>query len=112
MVRALPPSLLFINRAQPCKIGKPDTVLMELAKAIGADTIYAHIEVSRDKVKEEEKIEAAMKEENMEVKYFWGSTLYHAHDLPFMLEDMPTKYGDFREKVNGLEVKKMIEALD
>ncbi|KAM0969845.1 hypothetical protein ACFX15_017436 [Malus domestica] len=94
------------------RIGKPDTVLMELAKAIGADTIYAHIEVSRDKVKEEEKIEAAMKEENMEVKYFWGSTLYHAHDLPFMLEDMPTKYGDFREKVNGLEVKKMIEALD
>ncbi|TQD84204.1 hypothetical protein C1H46_030294 [Malus baccata] len=94
------------------RIGKPETVLVELAKAIGADAIYAHREVSRDEVKEEEKIEAAMKEENVEVKYFWGSTLYHAEDLPFKLEDMPTKYGDFREKVKGLEVRKTIEALD
>lgn len=94
------------------RIGKPETVLVELAKTIGADAIYAHREVSHDEVKSEERIESAMKEENVEVKYFWGSTLYHMEDLPFKLEDMPTNYGGFREKVKGLEVRKTIEALE
>ncbi|KAB1202325.1 Blue-light photoreceptor PHR2 [Morella rubra] len=94
------------------RIGKPETVLVELAKAVGADAVYAHREVSHDEVKSEGKIEAAMKEDNVEVKYSWGSTLYHLDDLPFKLEDMPANYGGFREKVQGLEVRKTIEALD
>ena len=94
------------------RIGQPETVLPELAKAIGADAVYAHREVSHDEVKGEDKIESAMKEENVEVKYFWGSTLYHLDDLPFKLEDMPSNYGGFKEKVQGLEVRKTIEALD
>ncbi|XWS31737.1 hypothetical protein CRYUN_Cryun23aG0101400 [Craigia yunnanensis] len=94
------------------RIGKPESVLVELAKAIGADAIYAHREVSHDEVKAEEKIEAAMKEEGVEVKYFWGSTLFHVDDLLFKLEDMPSNYGGFREKVKGLEIRKTIEALD
>ncbi|GMI66595.1 photolyase/blue-light receptor 2 [Hibiscus trionum] len=94
------------------RIGKPESVLVELAKAIGADAIYAHREVSHDEVKAEEKIESAMKEEGVEVKYFWGSTLFHVDDLPFKLEDMPSNYGGFKEKVKGLEIRKTIEALD
>ncbi|GMJ09190.1 photolyase/blue-light receptor 2 [Hibiscus trionum] len=94
------------------RIGNPESVLVELAKAIGADAIYAHREVSHDEVKAEEKIEAAMKEEGVEVKYFWGSTLFHVDDLPFKLEDMPSNYGGFKEKVKGLEIRKTIEALD
>ncbi|KDP28169.1 hypothetical protein JCGZ_13940 [Jatropha curcas] len=94
------------------RVGKPETVLVELAKAIGADAVYAHREVSHDEVKAEEKIEAAIKDEGVEVKYFWGSTLYHVDDLPFKLEDMPSNYGGFREKVQGLEVRKTIAALD
>ncbi|KAF5455268.1 hypothetical protein F2P56_024864 [Juglans regia] len=94
------------------RIGKPETVLVELAKAVGADAVYAHREVSHDEVKAEGRIEAAMKEESVEVKYFWGSTLYHLDDLPFKLEEMPANYSGFREKVQGLEVRKTIEALD
>lgn len=94
------------------RVGKPETVLVELAKAIGADAVYAHREVSHDEVKSEEKIEAAMKDEGIEVKYFWGSTLYHLDDLPFKLGEMPTNYGGFREKVKGVEIRKTIEALD
>ncbi|KAJ1438242.1 Rossmann-like alpha/beta/alpha sandwich fold [Sesbania bispinosa] len=79
------------------RVGKPETVLVELEKAIGANYVYAHIEVSHDEVKAEEKIEAAMKEENVEMKYFWGSTLYHVDDLPFKLDGMPSNYGGFRD---------------
>lgn len=94
------------------RVGKPESVLVELAKAVGADAVYAHSEVSHDEVKAEERIEAAMKEENVEVKYMWGSTLYHIDDLPFKLEDMPSNYSGFREKLRGLEVRKTIEVLD
>lgn len=83
-----------------------------MAKAIGADALYAHREVSTDEVETEERIEAAMKEEGVDVKYFWGGSLFHADDLPFKLEDMPTTYCGFRDKVKGLEVRKTIDALD
>uniref|UniRef100_A0A6N2N577 Photolyase/cryptochrome alpha/beta domain-containing protein n=1 Tax=Salix viminalis TaxID=40686 RepID=A0A6N2N577_SALVM len=94
------------------RVGRPETVLVELAKAIGADAVYAHREVSHDEVKAEEKIEELMKDEGVEVKYFWGSTLYHLDDLPFKLEDMPSNHGGFKEKVQGLEIRKTIETLD
>nr|XP_043611130.1 blue-light photoreceptor PHR2 [Erigeron canadensis] len=94
------------------RIGKPETVLAELVKDVGAETVYAHREVSHDEVKGEEKIEMKLKDEGVEVKYFWGSTLYHIDDLPFKLEEMPTNYGGFREKVQGLKIRKTIDALD
>ncbi|GLT43195.1 hypothetical protein SLA2020_171650 [Shorea laevis] len=93
-------------------VGKPETVLAESAKAVGTDAIYAHREASRDEVKIEEKIEAAMKEEGVEVNYFWGSTLYHIDDLPFQLEDMLPNYGGFKEKLKGLAIRKAFEVPD
>ncbi|KAL7597865.1 blue-light photoreceptor PHR2 [Lactuca sativa] len=94
------------------RIGKPEKVLAELVKEVGAEAVYAHREVSHDEVKGEEKIETALKDEGVDVKYFWGSTLYHIDDLPFKLEEMPTNYGGFREKVQGLKIRKTIDALD
>ncbi|XP_073054130.1 blue-light photoreceptor PHR2-like [Primulina eburnea] len=94
------------------RIGRPETVLLELVKAVGAEAVYVHKEVSNDEVKAEEKIEEVMKDEGVEVKSFWGSTLYHLDDLPFKLERMPTNYGGFKDKVKGLEVRKTIEDLD
>ncbi|XP_058077841.1 blue-light photoreceptor PHR2 [Magnolia sinica] len=94
------------------RIGRPETVLAEMARAVGAEAVYMQREVSKDEVRTEERIESALKEDGVEVKYFWGSTLYHLDDLPFKLEDMPSNFGGFRERVEGLEVRKTIEALD
>ncbi|KAL5996159.1 1,3-beta-glucanosyltransferase [Asimina triloba] len=94
------------------RVGRPETVLAELARRVGAEAVYMQREVSKDEVKTEERIEAALKEDGVEVKYFWGSTLFHVDDLPFKLEDMPSNYGAFREKVGGLAVRKAINALD
>lgn len=66
--------------------------------------------MSRDEVKTEERVEKALEKEGIEIKYFWGSTLYHIEDLPFDLDQMPTNYGGFREKVSALTVRKSIEA--
>ncbi|KAL6500311.1 1,3-beta-glucanosyltransferase [Orobanche hederae] len=94
------------------RIGKPEDVLSDVVKSVGADAVYMHREVSHDEVKAEEKIEEVMNNEGVEVKYYWGSTLYHLEDLPFELTEMPTNYGGFKEKVKRLEVRKTTEALD
>lgn len=94
------------------RMGKPETVLVELAKQIGAEAVYAHRDISHDEVKCEDKIVKAMKDEGIEVKFFWGSTLYHVDDLPFKLEDMPMNYSSFKEKVHGLKIRNTIEALN
>ncbi|KAI0529594.1 hypothetical protein KFK09_002148 [Dendrobium nobile] len=94
------------------RIGRPESVLVELARSVGADAVYMHREVSHEEARTEERLEKAMESEGVEVKYFWGSTLYHIDDLPFELEQMPSNYGGFREKVQGLNVRKTIEALD
>lgn len=91
------------------RVGKPEEVLVELAKNVGADALYAHQEVSHDEIKAENKITAALKEEGVEAKFFWGSTLYHLEDLPFKLDDMPSNYGTFRDKVQSLSVRQILE---
>lgn len=92
------------------RVGKPEEVLVELAKNVGADALYAHQEVSHDEIKAENKITAALKEEGVDAKFFWGSTLYHLDDLPFKLDDMPSNYGTFRDKVQSLPVRQVLEA--
>ncbi|KAJ0871221.1 putative (6-4)DNA photolyase [Helianthus annuus] len=71
------------------RIGRPETVIAELVKVVGAEAVYTHREVSFDEVKGEGKVEMKLKD-----------------------EDMPTNYGGFREKVKGLKIRKTIEALD
>lgn len=91
------------------RIGRPEEILVELAKSIGADALYAHQEVSHAEITAEEKIKSSLEEEGVETKFFWGSTLYHPEDLPFKLEDMPTNYGGFREKVQRLSVRQILK---
>lgn len=91
------------------RIGRPEEVLVELAKSIGADALYAHQEVSHGEIAAEEKIKSSLEEEGVETKFFWGSTLYHLEDLPFKLEDMPSNYGGFRERVQRLSVRQTIK---
>lgn len=93
------------------RIGRPESVLVELAKAVGADAVYMHREVSHEEVRTEERVEEVMGREGVEVKWFWGSTLHHVDDLGFELEQMPANYGGFRERVEGLNVRRSIEAL-
>ncbi|KAF5181085.1 Cryptochrome dash [Thalictrum thalictroides] len=94
------------------RIGKPESVMAELAKEVGADGLFVQREVSSDDVQTEEKIEAAMNKEGVEVKYFWGSTLHHIEELPFNIEEMPSNYDSFKEKVKTSEIRKTIEGLD
>ena len=92
------------------RVGKTEEVLVNLAKTIGADGLYAHQEVSRNDIEEEKKVTCALENEGVDVKYFWGNTLFHMDDLPFKIKDMPSTYTDFLEKVEKLNIRKAIDA--
>lgn len=92
------------------RIGKPEEVLVDLAKSVGAEALYVHKEVTFEELQAEEKVSASLQEIGVETKFLWGSTLFHLEDLPFKLEDMPSNYGGFREKVQSVAVRDTIEA--
>jgi len=87
------------------RIGKPEEVLRNLARSVGASAVFAHQEVTYEELQVENRVGAALKEEGVELKTFWGSTLYHMEDLPFKLEEMPSNYGSFREKVAHMNIR-------
>jgi deoxyribodipyrimidine photolyase len=43
------------------RIGKPEEVLVKLAKAIGADALYAHQEVTYEELQSENKVSSVLK---------------------------------------------------
>lgn len=92
------------------RVGKPEEILVSLAKSIGADGLYAHQEISCEEVQCESRVSAALQQEGVNVKYFWGSTLFHVDDLPFKMEQMPITYGCFRETVQKVNIRKTIES--
>uniref|UniRef100_A0A7N0ZW41 Photolyase/cryptochrome alpha/beta domain-containing protein n=1 Tax=Kalanchoe fedtschenkoi TaxID=63787 RepID=A0A7N0ZW41_KALFE len=94
------------------RVGDPTAVLVHLAKAVGAEAVYTHSEISKPETKSELAVEAAMKEEGVELKSFWGNTLIHLDDLPFDLPTMPTSFDDFRSKVATLKPRKTVAALE
>ncbi|MCO5568916.1 hypothetical protein L7F22_022618 [Adiantum nelumboides] len=92
------------------RIGKPEEVLLSLAKAIGADALYAHQDISYEGMQSEKKVRAALQDEGVDIKYFWGNTLFHVDDLPFKVEDVPDTYSVFHEKVSKISIRKTIES--
>lgn len=48
-----------------------------------------------------------MQADGIEVKDFWGSTLFHQQDLPFSLQELPSSYREFRERVSHLQVRRL-----
>jgi deoxyribodipyrimidine photolyase len=103
-------SLKAIGSNLIVRVGKTEEVLVSLAKAIGADGLYAHQEVSGSDVEEEKKVACALESEGVDVKYFWGNTLFHVDDLPFKVKDTPNTYTAFCESVGKVSIRKAIEA--
>ncbi|KAF5762834.1 putative (6-4)DNA photolyase [Helianthus annuus] len=79
-------------------------------QAKGSDLVVRG--VGKDEVRGEKKVESGLKDEGVEVKWCWGGTLYHVDDLPFEVENMPSEYGGFREKVKGVKVRGAVECVD
>jgi deoxyribodipyrimidine photolyase len=100
-VRALRETMQGLGCELVVRIGKPEEVVVEVCKRVGAKRVFLHAETTYEEQQVEEALEDAVSNHvpGGEVKKFWGNTLYHADDLPFDMESIPDVYSDFREAV-------------
>ena len=87
-------------------IGDPLTVLNEIRRSYHCEKLYAQAAAAHDETQQEWQIGKIMPS-----KFIWGETLYHYHDLPFHLNDLPEVFTQFRKAVEKKSsVRKCIEA--
>ncbi|CAI5515834.1 unnamed protein product [Closterium sp. Naga37s-1] len=92
------------------RVGRPEDVLPRLARAVGAQAVVLQQEVTAEESRVEAAVAARLKEEGVEARTYWGSTLFHVDDLPFALPHMPSNYSAFRQAVSRIQVRDMVES--
>ncbi len=82
-------------------LGYGDTVkvIMHYVEKYGVEHVYFHEEAANEETELEDKLVEKLEEAGVKVHSFWGSTLYHADDLPFEFEKIPEVFTAFRKKV-------------
>lgn len=81
------------------KVGKPDSILPQIAQQVNASAIYFHQEVTAEEIAVETALSQAVKPLNIALKSFWGHTLYHCDRLPFDIPNIPELFTHFRKEV-------------
>ncbi|KEO73551.1 DASH family cryptochrome [Anditalea andensis] len=81
--------------------GKPEEEIPKIAKAYNAQRVYAKKEVAYEEKKAAEKVEKALWEIKCSLEVYSTSTLYHAQDLPFPINEIPDIFTNFRKQVES-----------
>ncbi len=93
------------------RIGKPEEIIPEIQKLVGAKAVYASKEVTSEEINVENKLEEQLFKVGCKLNLYWQSTLYHLDDLPFPIKMLPDIYTDFRKEVErGVKVRKQFPA--
>ncbi|HAC64582.1 MAG TPA: cryptochrome DASH [Cyanothece sp. UBA12306] len=79
--------------------GYPEKIIPQLVEELAINAVYYHQEVTSEEVRIENALENALTNTGVQLKSFWGSTLYHVKNLPFPLAAIPELFTDFRKQV-------------
>lgn len=86
--------------------------LIELCKsAAPVATVVFQKEVTKEETDVEGDIIGLCKKLNINVKTFWGSTLYHPEDIPFSAQGIPDTYTSFRKRVENISPIRSLVAM-
>jgi deoxyribodipyrimidine photo-lyase len=91
-------------------LGRPEEVLPELARRVGAAAVYFHQEVTYEEMAVEARVKAALESVGAKVDAFWTNTLHHPDDLPFELQDLPQNFDRFKALVADAAFKTPLPA--
>lgn len=91
------------------RVGRPEDVLPELVRRLGAGGVHCHGEVTYEEAQVEARVRAAIEQDGGTLHCYWGGTLHHPEDLPFSLTGMPASYGDFRQRMTGVTIREVVE---
>jgi len=92
------------------RMGHPEEVVAELARRVGASTVFCHSEVTYEEQQVEKRVTEAIKSAGAQLKSFWTNTLHGMDDLPFKLAEMPQNFDKFRVSMAGTHPKVALSA--
>ncbi len=93
------------------RIGHPEEVVAELARRVGASSVYCHSEVTYEEQQVERRVQESIKTSaGAQLKSFWTNTLHGMDDLPFKLAEMPQNFDKFRVSMAGTTPKAALQA--
>ena len=105
--------LRSLNSDLIVRIGKPEAILPELAQQLGIGSVYYHEEIATEEKTVEKLLCLALKDKNIVSKSFWGNTLLHLDDLPFVIAKLPELFTHFRKQVESeLTIRKAFPVPD
>lgn len=95
-------SCLYVEHARPADTVRDLVKRLSDSKMCVTSLVYQK-EVTYEELKVEEKLKEFCKQQDINVKEVWGSTLYHHQDLPFSegCTKLPDTYTQFRKEVEG-----------
>lgn len=76
--------------------GLPEIIIPELVENLNIEAVYYHQEATSEELEVEKALKKALK---IQVKSFWGASLYHPEDLPYSLTELPELFTSFRKSV-------------
>lgn len=97
-VQDLRTSLERLGSTLVVRVGAPEEILPALIQEVQADALFLHEEVTSEELALDDAVFRKVPEA-VDVRYFWGSTLYDIDDLPFDVTRMPEVFGQFRREV-------------
>lgn len=79
--------------------GKPEEELPKLVKHYRAQKVFAKREVAFEEKQTEKRVLEELIKQRCELETVSTSTLYHAEDLPFSINNIPDVFTNFRKKI-------------
>lgn len=81
------------------RYGLPEEVITQLAEQYKVTDVYFSEEATAEELLVENNLKKSLSHFNVNVNSFWQSTLYHPHNLPFSLSEIPELFTNFRKQV-------------
>lgn len=91
-LRAIGSSLIVVK-------GKPEMEIIKLAQQYRVQKVFAKKEAAFEEIQTQHKVEKELEKINCLFETFCTSTLYHEHDLPFAINDIPDIFTNFRKRI-------------
>lgn len=95
-------SLRKLNSDLIVRVGKPETVIYELAKELKSSWVFCNRERTREEVEVQDNLERNLWSIGQEVRYSRGKMLYYTADLPFPVTHTPDTFTQFRKEVERI----------
>jgi len=101
-IQDLRQSLRKLNSDLIVRIGKPEEILFEMAKACKTSWIFCNRERTSEELTVQDILEKKLWSIGQEMRYSRGKMLYYTADLPFPVQHTPDVFTQFRKEVERI----------